>query len=183
MGDSRAGASGKQAPHCAMLAMLRAGFVHPACRHSAMAMGGCQRGVARTAASVRLGFWGWREGRQEGAGCSLGQWALCLYPSPKSQGERRGWRWASSGFTAGQAFLCRGHAGGCGDRGSPAALACSLHAQKEGWGRDAGVCPYLWLSCPWTRSQSSEPSPNALPPHIPVVKEEKSLVLPWAREV
>ena len=57
------------------------------------------------------------------------------------------------------------------------------HARKEGWGRDAEVSPRPWLSCPWTWRGGSKLSPKALPLLVPVVKEEKSLVLPWAREV
>lgn len=49
------------------------------------------------------------------------------------------------------------------------------HARREGWGRGEEVSPCPWLSCP--------PGKALPPPLVPVVKEEKSLVLPWAREV
>jgi len=65
VGDSRAGAWGEQALHCATPAGVRAGFVRPPCRHPAVARGGCQRGVARTTAPARLGFGDGGEGGKE----------------------------------------------------------------------------------------------------------------------
>lgn len=52
------------------------------------------------------------------------------------------------------------------------------HAQREGWGSDAEVS-----QCPGLSSFARTWSPKASLLLLRVVKEEKSLVLPWAREV
>lgn len=49
-------------------------------------------------------------------------------------------------------------------------------------GKGCSLCPPR-LSCPWTQSGVSDGSPKAVLLLVPVVKEAKSLVLPWAREV
>lgn len=127
VGDSRAGAPGKQALHCAMPMALRAGFVCLLCWHPAVAQGGCQQHWHTPQCLQGLGL-GWKEGREERGSSLRAPWLyLCSLPGQNGVGERRACRWVSSGFKVMQAALCRGHAGGHRDRGSPATCACDSY--------------------------------------------------------
>jgi len=54
---------------------------------------------------------------------------------------------------------------------------------EGGMGKGHGGLPLPMAVLPLGLELGSEPSTRALPLLVPVVKEEKSLVFPWAREV
>lgn len=112
VGDSRTGASGKQAPHCAAPAALRAGFVRPPRRHSAAARGGRQRRLEHTPAPAGLSF---GDGGTGGRGQQAAAQVSGLCASIDLGGTSLVVRGGDGGGQAPVAS-CRGHAGGRRER-------------------------------------------------------------------